>query len=152
MQNRGYISDELKSAADDLIAAGIGNSLKGEPWFTKTDLHALSFYSIAEGNLNVILRTDSSKSFFTVTEPKFMKQAGFKTFSEETEMCLLSAVLRRSNTLVLASDKNLYYFDPFYGCSSSRWEYIKQLDAATEQVQYNTLLIHPEFDSSIRTQ
>ena len=152
LQNRSYISDELKGAAQDLMTAGIGNSLKDDPWFTKTDLHALSFYSIAEGSLNVILRNDSSNSFFTVTEPKFMSQAGFKTISEETGMCLLSAVLRRSNILVLASDKNLYYFDPYYGCTSNHWEYIKQLDAAIEQVQYNSMLVHPEFDSSISTQ
>lgn len=146
------ISGDLKATAQDLVAAGIGNSLKDDPWFTKTDLHALSFYSISEGNLNVILRNESSNSFFTVTEPKFMRQAGFKTYTENTEMCLLSAVLRRSNILVLASDKNFYYFDPFYGCDSSHWEYIKQLDAATEQVQLNSVLVHPEFDSSIRTQ
>lgn len=152
LQNRGPFSDVLKGAAEDLITSGIGNSLKDDPWFTKTDLHALSFFTVAEGNLNVILRNESSDSFFTVTEPKFMRKAGFKTLSEETEMCLLSAVLRISNILVLASDKNLYHFDPYYGCASSHWEYIKQLDAATEQVQYNKLLIHPEFDSSIRTQ
>jgi len=150
--NRGYISHELKSAAEDLITAGIGNSLKDEPWFTKTDIHALSFYSIVEGNLNVILRHESSDRFFIVTEPKFMRQSGFKTYSENKEMCLASALLRVSNTLVLASDKNLYNLDPFYGCTSSHREYIKQYDAATQQVQYNSLLVHPEFDSSTRTQ
>jgi len=145
----GYaLSEELKSAAVDLVAAGIGNSFVDEPWFTKTDLHALSFYTVAEGQLRVILRNDSSASFFTLTSPKFMREEGFKTFAEETEMCLLSANLRFSNTLVLASDKNLYLFDPFFGCTSRHTDYLKQLDAATEQLAYNSLLIHPEFDSS----
>ena len=146
------ISGDLKATVQDLVVAGIGNSYVDEPWFTKTDLHALSFYLVDEGQLRIILRNESSNSFFTVTEPKFMRQAGFKTFSEETQMCLASLSMRTSSTLVLASDKNLYYFDPYYGCASSHWEYIKQLDAAIEQVQYNSLLVHPEFDSSIRTQ
>jgi hypothetical protein len=146
------ISAELKAAAVDLVAAGIGNSFVNQPWFTKSDLHALSFYTVAEGQLRVILRNDSSDSFFTITSPKFMRDEGFKTFAEETEMCLLPANLRFSNTLVLASDKNLYLFDPFFGCTSRHTEYFKQLDAATEQLAYNYLLVHPEFDSSIRTQ
>lgn len=137
------ISRHLASPAEDLIAAGIGNSFVDEPWFTKADLHALSYYQVVEGKLNVILRNASSGRFFTLTTPKFMRDAGFKTRSEESEVCRLVSSLNISNTFVLASDKNLYSFDPFYGCTSNHGDYLKQLDAATDQVQYNTLLIHP---------
>lgn len=146
----GYaISAELKAAAVDLVAAGIGNSFVNELWFTKSDLHALSFYTVTEGQLRVILRNESSDSFFNITSPKFMRESGFKTFNEDQEMCLASANLRFSNTLVLASDRNLYLFDPFFGCTSRHTEFIKQVDAAMEQLEYNSLLVRPEFDSSV---
>jgi len=146
------ISGDLKATAQDLVAAGIGNSFVDEPWFTKTDLQALSFYLVDEGQLRAILRNDSSDSFYTVTDPKFMRKSGFKTSAEGTEMCPLVASTRISNTLVLASDHKLYFFDPTYGCYYSHRKYLEQLDAAIEEVQYNSVLVHPEFDSSIRTE
>jgi hypothetical protein len=145
----GYASAEMKAVAVDLVAAGIGNSFVNELWFTKSDLHALSFFTVTEGQLKVILRNESSDSFFTITSPKFMRESGFKTFNEDQEMCLASANLRFSNTLVLASDRNLYLFDPFFGCTSRHTEYIKQVDVAMEQLAYNSLLVRPEFDSPL---
>jgi len=144
------ISGDLRATAQDLVAAGIGNSFVDEPWFTKTDLHALSFYLVDEGQLRVILRNDSSDSFYTVTDPKFMRKSGFKTSAEETEMCPAIGGTRNSNTLVLASDRNLYFFDPTYGCYYSLRPYLEQLDDATEQLSH-TPLVHPEFDSSVIT-
>jgi hypothetical protein len=145
------ISGDLKATAFDLVAAGIGNSFVDEPWFTKTDLHALSFYTVDEGELRVILLNESSESFYTVTDPKFMRKAGFKTSAEETEMCPAMGGTRDSNTLVLVSDRNLYFFDPTYGCYYSLRPYLEQLDAATEQLSYNSLVVHPEFDRSVIT-
>jgi hypothetical protein len=131
------ISKPMKAAADELVAAGIGNTFVNEPWFTKTDLHALSFYSVDERGLRVILPNESSERFFAVTSPKFMREAGFKTISEQTEMCPLVASTRASNTLVLASDHNLYLFDPTYGCFYNIRNYLEPLDAAMEDLDYN---------------
>lgn len=131
------ISKPMKALANELISAGIGNSLVDEPWFTKTDLHALSFYSLDEGGLRLILRNDSSERFFAVTSPKYMREAGFKTISEQTEMCPLVASTRVSNTLVLASDHNLYLFDPTYGCFYNIRNYLEPLDVAMENLDYD---------------
>lgn len=131
------IPKSLKLAAEDLVASGIGESLLDEHWFTKTDLHALSFYVVIDGELRAILRSESSDKFFTLTSPKFMTEEGYRTRSEESGVCRIVSSLRVSNTLVLASDGNLYYFDPFYGCTSNHMEYIEELDAAKARVQYS---------------
>jgi hypothetical protein len=135
----GSIPMSIKLAAEDLVASGIGQSLLVEPWFTKTDLHALSFYVVVEGELRVISRNVSSDRFFTLTSPKFMTEKGYSTQSGEPGACRLVSSLRISNILVLASDRNLYYFDPYYGCTSNHSEYIEELDSAKARVQYNSV-------------
>ncbi len=139
--SRAY-PESIVQAANDLVSMGTGNAFVDELWFTKTDLHALSFVIIENGEKRVILQNDSSKLFFELTSPKFMREEGYKTYAENTDLCPLVGTTRVPNILVLASDRNIYVFDQMYGCFPYHEDYIRELDVATKLAEYGVL---PEF-------